>query len=127
MNLQQMKLELEQQLAAAENKRNRFDAMAQQSFHGIDQRRADAMKVAQQNYDDDMAVMTELFINLTTDITREIDDICAKLGIEKKSGIVAHEVHEVHEVLDPVEEQIFNIQEMVKTKRRAGMQSKIGV
>ena len=124
MNLQQMKLELEQQLAAAENKRNRFDAMAQQSFHGIDQRRADAMKVAQQNYDDDMAVMTELFINLTTDITREIDDICAKLGIEKKSGIVAHEVHEMP---DPVEEQIFNIREMAKTKRRAGMQSKIGV
>jgi len=127
MNLQQMKLELEQQLAAAENKRNRFDAMAQQTFNELDARRVHDTDIVNQRHQDDLAVHMEFFANLTADITREIDEICAKLGIEKKSGIVAHEVHEVHEVLDPVEEQIFNIQEMVKTKRRAGMQSKIGV
>jgi len=127
MNLQQMKLELEQQLAAAENKRNRFDAMARQTFNELDARRVHDTDIVNQRHQDDLAVHMEFFANLTADITREIDEICAKLGIEKKSGIVAHEVHEVHEVLDPVEEQIFNIQEMVKTKRRAGMQSKIGV
>jgi hypothetical protein len=98
--------------------------MAQQTFNELDARRVHDTNIVNQRHQDDLAVHMEFFANLTADITREIDEICAKLGIEKKSGIVAHEVHEV---LDPVEEQIFNIQELVKTKRRAGMQSKIGV
>ena len=92
MNIQQMKLELEQQLAAAENKRNRFDKMAQQTFNELDARRVHDTDIVNQRHQDDLAVHMEFFANLTADITREIDEICEKLGIEKKSGLeLVHE------------------------------------
>lgn len=71
MNLNEIKRELEEQLAGTENRLNELDRMAQQAFAGIKQR-----------FDDDIEVMTNLFLNLTTHETKMRDILRSKLGVE---------------------------------------------